>query len=189
MLREHFAAPVTTLPLVPPAAEVGMDLLPPSWRTQADQRRRWQRRRQQIVAAAAVYCLIVAGAWVHLAFLRRQSQQLETELRVLRPVLEQIQTKQARSTALAAALDPRRYGVELLYLIERQIPDGNVRLIEFDQTPTQWRLVGEAPSATLAVQYAARLKDDPELAACEINAGPPQLLAGERAQFSIFGKP
>jgi hypothetical protein len=62
-----------------------------------------------------------------------------------------------------------------------------VRITEFDQQPGQWRVTGEAPNAGLAIDYVTRLKADPELAAYQINASPPQLLPNEHAQFSIFG--
>ncbi len=188
-LRQYFEAPVAPLPAVPPADDAAMDLLPPSWRWQTEQRRSWRQTARRLQAAAVVYLVVVAAAFGHLAFLRRQSQNLEAELAALRPKLQQIQERQGRSTALAAAIDPRRYAVEMLYLIDRCIPGADVRLTEFELSLPQWRIVGEAPSATLAVQYVSRLKDAPELSDCQINAGPPQLLAGERAQFSIFGKP
>lgn len=99
-----------------------------------------------------------------------------------------IQTRKARSNALAAAVDPSRYTVELLYLLLRGLPTEEVRITEFDQTLDGWRIVGEAPSANLAIDYVARIKEDKDLSAYQVNAPPPQLLPNEHAQFTLFGK-
>ena len=188
-LREHCPAPIAPLPLIAPSSDAAMDLLPPAWRLQEEQSRTWRRTARRLRVAAAVYLLVVMAGMGHLFLLRRQSRQVETQLAALRPQLVQIQERQSRSLALAPAIDPHRYTVEMLYLIHHCLPGAEVRLTEFDQTLPQWRIVGEAPTAALAVHYVARLKDDPELKDCQISAGPPQLVAGERAQFSIFGKP
>jgi hypothetical protein len=55
--------------------------------------------------------------------------------------------------------------------------------------PQQWRVVGEAPTASLAIEYLSRLKRDPDLGRSDISADPPRLLANERAQFQVIGKP
>jgi hypothetical protein len=187
--RQYFEAPTGPLPALTSASDAPMDLLPAAWRSQAAHRQRRQKTSRQMALAAAVYGLAILAGWTHLWFLRRAAAKLDADLAALRPKLEQIQAHQARSQALAPAIDPRRYAIELLYLIQRAVPSGDVRLTEFDQALAQWRIVGEAPSATLAVQYVARLKEEPALSDTQITAGPPQLVAGERAQFSIFGKP
>jgi hypothetical protein len=64
-----------------------------------------------------------------------------------------------------------------------------VQFTEFEQMAQQWRVVGEAPSAAIAIDYLSRLKKDPDLSTNQITADPPRLLANDRAQFQVVGKP
>lgn len=188
VLRDFFEVPVDPLPpaAVPLAAPI--NLVPASWRAQEDQVRRAKNRRQQLLIVAAVYLLAAASAIFYLAILERKARHLDAQFAAVRPKLELIQTRTTRSNALAAAIDPNRYTVELLFLLLRGLPTDEVRITEFDQTPDGWRIVGEAPSANLAIDYVARIKEDKDLSIYQINAPPPQLLPNEHAQFTLFGK-
>lgn len=187
-LREYFELPVEALP--PPAARLStpINLVPPAWPAEVQEVRRARNRRQQLLIAAALYLLAVAAAIFYFATLERRAGTLEARLAAARPQLTLIQTRKTRSNALAPAIDPNRYTVELLYLLLRSLPTDEVRITEFDQTLDQWRIVGEAPSANLAIDYVGRIKEDKDLGTYQITAPPPQLLPNEHAQFSIFGK-
>ena len=65
----------------------------------------------------------------------------------------------------------------------------DVRITEFIQTAGKWTIVGEAPSANLAIEYAEKLKSEKELEAWTIASAPPTILKGEQAKFSIEGQP
>jgi hypothetical protein len=187
-LREFFELPVDPLPPAATMLAAPINLAPDSWQAQENEVRRARNRRQQLLIAAALYLLAAAGVIFYLATLERKAANLDAQFAAVRPKLELIQKRKVRSNALAAAVDPNRYTVELLYLVLRGLPTDEVRITEFDETPDQWRLVGEAPSANLAIDYVARIKEDKDLAAYQINAPPPQLLPNEHAQFNIFGK-
>jgi hypothetical protein len=130
----------------------------------------------------------VAGAFIYLAWLKQQEKKLAIELAAARPELDFITTREARWMALAPAVDPGRYTVELLYRLHKNLPNPEVKITELDQQLTGWKVVGEAPSAALAIDFVDKLKKDPELASWQVNAGPPQILPNDHAQFTIFGK-
>jgi len=188
-LQEYFETPTAPLVFPPPPLSASLNLLPAEWRAQRGRNQRFKTWRRRLAIGALIYLLIAACAGAYLFSLKKQLQRLDTEIAQLRPQLVIEQAQQSRSTALAPAIDPHRYAVELLFLLQRQIPSAELRLTEFDQSQQQWRIVGEAPSANLAIDYVQRIRQDPDLAAWQISAGPPQLLANERAQFSILGKP
>jgi hypothetical protein len=141
------------------------------------------------MVAAAVYLALVVLAGVDLLVRQHRASQVEAELNAQRPALGVLQSRQARFNSLGAAIDTRQYAVERLFLLQRCLPADTVRFTEFEQIPQQWRVVGEAPNAGLAIDYLARLKHDPDLSSNEITADPPRLLANERAQFQVIGKP
>jgi hypothetical protein len=187
-LREFFEVPVEHLPPAETRLTLAMNLAPASWQALKDRRRHAQRLRRGLLVAAALYLLLVIGAGLYLLWLRHQAASLYAQFAALRPQLELLQARQSRAAALGAAIDPHRFTVELLHLLLRNLPAESVRITEFDQTLDQWRIVGEAPSASLAIDYVSRIKQDTELDAYEITAAPPRLLPNEHAQFSIFGK-
>ena len=187
-LREFFEVAVEHLPSPEPDLTLAINLVPASWQARQEQLQNRQRLQQMLLVGAALGLLIVTGALVYLASLKRQAANLEAQLAALRPKVEQIQAQRARSETLGAAIDPQRYSVELLYLLLRNLPSDTVRITEFNQSLTQWWIVGEAPSADLAITYLSRVKADKDLGTYEIASEPPRLLANEHAQFKISGK-
>jgi len=189
VLQSAVQAPVETLPLVTPTGNVEVNLLPSLWQDSSRQHRDSRAWRKRAILAAAVYLFFVAAAAIDLFVLQHKSSGLEAEMNAQRPSLALLQSRQARFNSLGAAIDSRRYAIEMLYLLNRCLPGESVRFTEFEQIPQQWRVVGEAPSASLAIEYLSRLKRDPDLSGNDISADPPRLLANERAQFQVIGKP
>ncbi|MEP6669118.1 MAG: hypothetical protein ABJF10_08200 [Chthoniobacter sp.] len=188
-LQSAVQAPVEMLPLVTPVTEVDVNLLPSLWQVSSQQHRDGRAWRKRVLLAAAVYLFFVAAAAVDLFVLQHKASGLEAELNAQRPALGLLQSRRARFNSLGAAIDSHRYAIELLYLLNRCLPGESVRFTEFEQMPQQWRVVGEAPTASLAIEYLSRLKRDPDLSGNDITADPPRLLANERAQFQVIGKP
>ena len=188
-LQAAVQAPVGALPLVTPSTKVGIDLLPAYWQASAQQHRQGKAWKKRAMLAASIYLFFIVAGATDLVVLQHQTASVERELNAQRPTLALLQSRQTRYNSLGAAIDAKRYTVELLYLLNRCLPDDTVRFTEFDQVPEQWRIVGEAPSASLAIEYLSRLKRDPDLSSNDISADPPRLLANERAQFQVIGKP
>lgn len=188
LLREFFPQPVEFFSLNRPLPEPPGNLLPPAWEADAKRIERAGRMRQQLLAAAVVWLLIVAAAFLYLAWLKRKERDLARQLAAAKPELDFITSRESRWLALAPAVDPARFTVELLYQLHKNLPNAEVKITELDQQLTGWKVVGEAPSAALAIDYVDRLKKDPELQAWQVSAGQPQLLPNEHAQFTIFGK-
>lgn len=182
------AVPIEPLPPAVSTLAEPIDLVPASWRSESRRQRSALKLRHYLQAAGAIYLVLAVAGGVYLALLDRRAGELEAQFVAARPQLELIQARQSRATALAAAIEPGRSTVELLFQLQRALPDPAVRITEFDQQPTQWRVTGEAPTAGLAIDYVARLKADRDLSAYQITAAPPQLLPNEHAQFGIFGK-
>ena len=187
-LREFFGLPVELVSLDGPMPEPAGNLLPPAWQADAKRHERSDRLRQQLLTGAVIWLLLVAAAFIYLAWLKRQEQKIAAELAAARPQLEYITSREARWNTLSPAVSPGRYTVELLYQLHKNLPNPEVKITELDQQLSQWKVTGEAPSAALAVEFVEKLKNEKELAGWQINAGPPSILPNEHAQFSVFGK-
>lgn len=187
-LREFFELTTEPLPAVAPSLTQPINLVPPSWQDFKIQQQRGKRLQERLLIVAALGLVAAVAAMIYLAVLKRQSARLEAQLAALRPKVELTQARQARAKTLAAAIDPHRFTTELLHLLVRHLPSDGVRLTEFDRNLDQWRVVGEAPSASLASDYISRIKTDKDLEAYEITADPPRMLSNEHWQFNISGK-
>lgn len=188
VLREFFEGSVETLPTVEPDLALAINLMPPSWRQLRDQLQNERRFHQRLILGATLCLVAAAMALLYLGILKHQSAQLDKQLSALRPKVALMQARQALLQTLGPAIDPHRYPIETLYVLFRNLAGDEVRLTEFDQTLDQWRIVGEAPSATLAGEYISRVKSEAEFARYEISADPPRMLANEHWQFNILGK-
>ena len=169
-------------------AAAGANLLPPSWQEAGGKHARRERLRARLILGGMLYLLLLAGAFLFLAFRKQAVQKLNVEIARTRPLIETTQRQQARWAALAPAVDPGRSAVGILYLVSKNRPQDDVRITVFDFAPSQFMVEGEAPSAPLAVDFVERLRKEPELSAFNLESGPPQILPNEHAQFRIFGK-
>jgi type II secretory pathway component PulL len=187
-LRDLLKLPVELLSLEGLPEPTG-NLVPSAWKADTRRIERAERLKQRLLLAAVIYLLCVAGAFVYLAWLKREAQKIAVQYAAARPQLELINKSERRWIALQRAIDPRFYTVEILFLAHRNLPTQDVRITEFSQTDGRWTLVGEAPSANLAIEYAEKLKAEKELEEWKVVSGPPAILKGEQAKFSIEGQP
>ena len=162
---------------------------PPAWQEDSRRLARGGRLKQRRLLGAVVYLLAVAAAFVYLAWLKREAQKVGAQVAAARPQLEFIAAQQRRWDELRAAIDPRYSAVEVITQATKALPSDQVRITDFTYTPAKWTLVGEAPSANLAIEYSDKLKAEPELARWSITSGSPTILKGEQARFSIEGRP
>ena len=170
------------------STEGNIDFLPPSWSAEARRSERIEKLKQRLLMAAVVYLLLVACAFLYLAWTKRQLQAVEVQLARLQPLVETTRVRQLRWETLAPALDWRRYTIETLALANKSRPKDDVRINVFDSSPGQFMVEGEAPSAELAIDFAERLRAEPELSDYGIETAPPQILPNDHAHFVITGK-
>jgi hypothetical protein len=188
-LREHFGLPVELIAVDSALPEPAGNLVPPAWHEDLRRIERGERLKQRLLLGAVLYLLLVAAAFVYLAWLKRETQKIGTQVAAARPQLEFIAAQQRRWNELRAVIDPRFSPVEVLLQAQKNLPSDQVRITDFTYTPAKWTIVGEAPSANLAIEYSDKLKAEPDLAHWSITSGVPTILKGEQARFSIEGRP
>jgi hypothetical protein len=131
--------------------------------------------------------LLAAAGYV--IWMQRQVGAIDAKVAAATPAVDSIASQKSRWSALAPASDPTRYTVELLQQIYKSIPDPALHVTIFEQTtPSQFMVEGEAPSASMAIQYADALRNNPQLKDFTFESGPPEILPDEHAHFRIFGK-
>ena len=190
VLRDFFQLPVEFADFDGPLPEPAVNLVPSVWQADLARGARAAHWRQRLIAAAVIYVLAIVAAFAYLAWLKAQARKIAAQYAAAQPVEKFVLSQEARWQALAPAIDPRRYARELLYQIDRNRPTPDLNVTAFHLEPGLWRIVGEAPSVNLAIDYLAKLKEEKELGSFVIDGQQPKLLpANDHAQFTISGKP
>jgi len=171
-----------------PLEEPELNLFPVSWRGALAAARRAARLKARLILAGVVYLFIILCAAGYQFWMNGKVAALDARLNAMQPEVASIQSRSAKWNALAPALDPSHYTVELLYQVQKSMPSDSIRITQFEQTLGQFLIEGEAPTAALAVEYGEQLKANPELKDFHFEVMPPTILPNEHAQFRIFGK-
>jgi hypothetical protein len=188
-LTEFFGQPVSEISFdSTPLPEAGANLLPSAWQAETRRMERSVSLKNRLQLAAVAYLVIVAIAFVYLAWMKSRVQKLESQIAQLQPQLELSEARKARWEALLPAFYPPRFTVEILYHLFNNLPSPEVHFTAFDYSLGQFMIEGEAPSANLAIDYIDKLKAEKGLEAFRIESGQPSILPNGSAHFRIFGK-
>jgi hypothetical protein len=172
-----------------PPASVKLNLLPDSWRDRRTQLARRDEWRKRLVWAAAAYSGILLLFLLYLGYTRFEIWRLGRSITRDSPQTEFVQKAVARWKALAPAIDPRYYPVEILYHLFESLPSQDVRITGYNQTARQISIDGEANNTALAYQFAEKVKKSPDLRIFQFTMADPRILQNGHAQFRLEGRP
>ena len=184
-----FATNVELIAVEVPPADTGLNLLPEDWRQRRAQVVRQGEWRKRIIWAGAVYAAVLVLFLLCLLVLRLEIGRLGRRIAKDAPRTEFVKMTDARWRALAPAIDPRYYPIEVLVHLSESLPSADVRITKFDQSARQLSVEGEANSAALAYQFADKVKKNPSLQMFQFDMAAPRLLPNDHAQYRLEGKP
>jgi hypothetical protein len=172
-----------------PPADTGLNLLPESWRQQRAQVVRRGEWRKRLLLAGGAYAALLVLFLLYLLILRFEIGRLGRRIGKDAPRTEFVKATAATWRALAPAIDPRYYPIEVLVHIADSLPSADVRITKFDQSARQVSVEGEANTAALAYQFADKVKKNPDLQMFQFEMAAPRILPNDHAQFRLEGKP
>jgi hypothetical protein len=184
-----FASTAELIAVEVPPADTGLNLLPESWRQRRAQLVRRGEWRQRVLWASGAYAALLVLFLAYLLILRLEIGQLGRRIERDAPRTEFVKMTDAKWRALAPAIDPRYYPIELLVHLSGSLPSADVRITKFDQSARQVSVEGEANSAALAYQFADKVKKNPDLQMFQFEMAAPRILPNDHAQFRLEGKP
>ena len=184
-----FASPVELIAVEVPPAGTGLNLLPESWRQRHTQLVRQGEWRKRIIWASGAYAALLVLFLLCLLILRLEIGRLGRKIQRDAPRTEFVKMTDARWRALAPAIDPRYYPIEVLVHLSESLPSADVRITKFDQSARQVSVEGEANSTALAYQFADKVKKNPALQMFQFEMAAPRILPNDHAQFRLEGKP
>lgn len=173
---------------VPPAT-TKLNLLPESWRQRRLELVRLGEWKKRLRWAGLAYLavLLLLGAYVFA--LRFHLSRLSAKIAKDAPKTEFIQRTEARWKALAPAIDPHYYPIEVLQHVFESLPSADVQITAFNQSARQISIDGEAKTAALAYEFADKVKKNQALQTFQFDMAAPRILPSEHAQFRLEGKP
>ena len=184
-----FASTVELIAVEVPPADTGLNLLPESWRERRAQVVRRGEWRKRILWASGVYAALLVLFLAVLLVLRLEIGRLGRKIEKDASRTEFVKMTAAKWRALAPAIDPRFYPIELMQHLSESLPSADVRITKFDQSARQISAEGEANTAALAYQFADKVKKHPDLQMFQFEMAAPKILPNDHAQFRLEGKP
>ena len=173
---------------LPPAATT-LNLLPQSWRQRRAQLVRQAEWKKRLVWASAAYAALLFLFFAAILIANFRISRIDKKIAQDAPRLEFVKTTEEKWKALAPAIDPHYYPIEILLHLSSSLPSADVRITAFNQSARQISVDGEANSAALAYQFAEKVKKDPDLRTFQFELGAPRILPNDHAQFRLEGKP
>ena len=184
-----FASTADLIAVEVPPANTGLNLLPESWRQRRAQVVRQGEWRKRLLWVGSAYAALLVLFLVYLLILRFEMGRLGRRIERDAPRTEFVKMTDARWRALAPAIDPRYYPIEVIEHLSDSLPSADVRITKFDQSARQLSVEGEANSAALAYQFADKVKKNPGLQMFQFEMAAPKILPNDHAQFRLEGKP
>jgi hypothetical protein len=188
-LQGMFGARADVMTVEAPPAATGLNLLPDSWRQRRVDLERNAQWKKRVIYAGIAYGAILLLFLAYLGFMRIRIGRLDRAIARDEPATAFIRKTEATWKALAPAIDPHHYPIEVLLHIYESLPSPDVQITQFNQSAKQIAIDGEAPTAALAYQFAEAVKKNPELKSFDFNMAAPRILPNEHAQFRLEGKP
>ena len=129
-------------------------------------------------------------ALIYFLFLKFQIARLDKKIARDAPQTDFVKVSDANWKALAPAVDPHFYPVEILLHLYESLPSPDVQITTYNQSARQISVEGEASTAALAYQFAEKVKKNAELKSWIFTMADPRILpANSHAQFRLEGKP
>ena len=172
-----------------PPASIKLNLLPESWRARRSQLARQAEWRKRLVWIGGAYGALLVFFLLYLGLMRFEIGRLGRRIAKDAPQTEFIRSAEANWKALAPAVDPRYYPVEILQHITESLPSPDVHITAYNQSARQLSVDGEANTAALAYQFAEKVKKNPGLQIFQFSMADPRILPNNgHAQFRLEGK-
>ncbi len=187
-IERIFAQRPSLMGMETPPAPVKLDLTPEIWRQRRAALVRQKEWRERLLWAGGAYAAVFLLFALYVVIIRFQVGHLKNAIRRDAPKVEFIKRAEADWKALAPAIDPRYYPIEIMLHLFESLPNPEVRITVYDQSVKNISVQGEAPSAALAYQFAEKVKKNPDLQAFTFDLGTPRILPNDHAQFRLEGK-
>ena len=188
-VEDLFVSRADLMSVETPPAATKINLLPDAWRQRRQELAKQATWKKRLLWAGAAYAAAMLLFFVYVMILRLEIGRLDRRLERDAPKTEFVRATEARWKTLSPAIDPRYYPIEVLLHLFESLPSPDVQITAFEQSARQVSVNGEAKNASLAYQFADKVKKHPDLQNFQFDMAAPRILPNEHAQFRLEGKP
>lgn len=184
------SSPTEIVGIETPPATVLLNLLPASWRARRSQLLRQAEWRKWLYRIGSAYGAILLLFLIYLGLMRFEIGRLGRRVAKDAEQTNFVRSSEANWKALAPAIDPHYYPVEILLHVFESLPSQEVRITAYNQSARQISIDGEAKTPAQVFQFVDKVKKHPDLQTFVFDLStPPRILSNDRAQFRLEGKP
>src|SRR5439155_22193783 len=140
-----------------PQASVKLNLMPDSWRRRRLELTRHLECLKRLLWIGGPYLAVLVLLFAYLGLLRFQLSRLDRRIARDTPGTEFVRATEAKWKALAPAVDPHYYPVEILQHLFESLPSADVRITQYNQSARQISVDGEANTAALAYEFIDKI--------------------------------
>ena len=187
-LAQELGKPVEVFSFDETLPEPQTNLVPSSWLAEMQRLQSSGQLKGRLQLFAMLYLVLIAMAFLYLAWQKKRVQTLDVEIARTTPLVEFQQRQQSNWLALSPAVDPARSAVEILHLLHANRPSPELKFTQFEFSLKDFKIDGEAPSANLWTEFTEKLRKDPGLVNFKIEGPPPQILNEGGVKFTIYGR-
>jgi hypothetical protein len=184
------SSPTEIVGIETPPASIALNLLPASWRARRSQVLRQAEWRKWLYRIGGAYGAVLLLFLIYLGLMRFEIGRLGRRIAKDAEQTNFVRSSAANWKALAPAIDPHYYPVEILLHLFESLPSQEVRITAYNQSARQISIDGEAKTPAQVFQFVDKVKKHPELQTFTFDLStPPRILSNDRAQFRLEGKP
>ncbi len=155
-----------------------------SARTQQEKSKRWKRLVRQLLW---IYLLVILGVLGQFGWLTYQASTLRKQVQSQAASVKRLMDISDHWKALQPAVDSTFYPLETLLSCVNQLPP-ETRLTEFNHSPDNIVIQGEAQNAGIANNFHSNIKSDPNLKKWTWTMPEPRIFPNtNKAQFQLSG--
>lgn len=184
------SSPTEIVGIETPPASIALNLLPASWRARRSQVLRQAEWRKRLVWIGSAYGAAVLLFIIYLGLMRFEIGRLGRRIAKDAEQTNFVRSSETNWKALAPAIDPHYYPVEILLHLFESLPSQEVRITAYNQSARQISIDGEAKTPAQVFEFVDKVKKQPDLQTFVFDLStPPRILSNDRAQFRLEGKP
>ena len=146
-----------------------------------------KRTKMMALGAGALVAVAIAAIALFTVFASRERAELLDKVAELTPRASKVEDHRKAWEEISAAVDPKRFPMELLLRCMEPKSSGDVALVHFETTGDRVMLRGRTPSSSIALQYAQEIKSADSLNAFAWETPPPAMHSDDSATFELKG--
>lgn len=165
----------------------GCGLMPADVIVERARQQAGKRTKMMALGTGALLAVAIAAIALLTVFASRERGELLDKVAELTPRASKVEDHRKAWEEIAAAVDPKRFPMEVLLRCMEPKSSADVALVHFECSGDRVILRGRTPTSSVALQYAQEIKGAESLNAYAWETPPPQMHSDDSSTFELKG--